>query len=100
MICRTAIFVLTVVGIYSCAPSTGVDSDKSTVIVDDIARTRIDSTLESLVNAGRIAGVSALIWEKNKEVYFNAFGYADREANVAMDRNTIVRIYSMTKPVT
>jgi CubicO group peptidase (beta-lactamase class C family) len=28
------------------------------------------------------------------------FGYADREAKIPMDRNTIVRIYSMTKPVT
>jgi len=41
-----------------------------------------------------------LIFEKNKEVYYNAFGYADRESKLPMDRNTIVRIYSMTKPIT
>jgi len=45
-------------------------------------------------------GISALIFEKGKEVYFNAVGFADREANTPMDRNTIVRIYSMTKPIT
>ena len=100
MTSRISIFLFAATWISSCAPSSTTERGKSTVIVDDIARTRIDSTLESLVNAGRIAGVSALIWEKNKEVYFNAFGYADREANVAMDRNTIVRIYSMTKPLT
>ena len=69
-------------------------------VVNDVARARIDSTLKSMVESGRNAGVSALIWEKNKEVYFNAFGFADREAHVPMDRNTIVRIFSMTKPIT
>ncbi len=70
------------------------------LIINDQAKARLDSTLNALVSSGRIAGVSALIFEKNKEVYFNAFGYADREASKAMDRNTRVRIYSMTKPVT
>jgi len=65
-----------------------------------MAKARIDSTLRSFVNAGQVAGVSALIFEKNQEVYYNAFGAADREAKVPMDRKTIVRIYSMTKPVT
>jgi CubicO group peptidase (beta-lactamase class C family) len=69
-------------------------------IIDNTAKARIDSTLKSFVDAGNIAGVSAFIFEKNKEVYFNAFGYADREAKTLMDRNTIVRIYSMTKPIT
>jgi CubicO group peptidase (beta-lactamase class C family) len=72
----------------------------SRIIVDKSARARIDSTLKGFVDAGNIAGVSALIFEKNKEVYYNAFGYADREAKRPMDRNTIVRIYSMTKPIT
>ncbi|MGZ3924803.1 MAG: serine hydrolase domain-containing protein [Flavisolibacter sp.] len=70
------------------------------IIVDKTAKARIDSTLKSFVDAGSIAGVSALIFEKNKEVYYNAFGYANRDAKVPMDRNTIVRIYSMTKPIT
>lgn len=69
-------------------------------IVNTAAKARIDSTLQSLVSSGSIAGASALIYEKDQEVYFNAFGYADREAEVPMDRNTIVRIYSMTKPIT
>lgn len=69
-------------------------------IINDATKARIDSTLKGLVEANSIAGVSALIFEKNKEVYFNAFGYADREANTKMDRNTVVRIYSMTKPIT
>lgn len=69
-------------------------------IIDKAARARIDDVLKNYVDSGNVAGVSALIYEKGKEVYHNAFGFADREAKVPMDRNTIVRIYSMTKPVT
>lgn len=69
-------------------------------IVHESVKARIDSTLKSFIDSGKVAGVSALIFEKNKEVYFKAFGFADRESKIPMDRNTIVRIYSMTKPVT
>jgi|SRR5687767_4030717 len=71
-----------------------------TDIINKSAKARIDATLKNYVDSGKVVGASALIFEKGKEVYYNAFGYADREAKTPMDRNTIVRIYSMTKPVT
>lgn len=67
------------------------------VRIDDA---RIDSTLQSFVDAGSIAGVSALVFHNGREEYFGAFGMADREAGRAMARNTIATIFSMTKPVT
>ena len=91
----SVIFVAALV-FHSCSAYTS----ESALVVDSSARARIDSTLESFVEGGTIAGVSALIYEKNKEVYFNAFGFADREAKVPMSRNTIVQIFSMTKPIT
>ena len=69
-------------------------------IIDEAAISRLDSTLKSYVDTGTIAGISTLIYEKDKEVYYNAFGYADREKQSPMARNTIVQIYSMTKPIT
>lgn len=69
-------------------------------IIDETAIARIDSTLQSFVATGAAAGVSALIYEDGEEVYFNAVGQADREAGVPMARNTLVQIYSMTKPIT
>jgi CubicO group peptidase (beta-lactamase class C family) len=69
-------------------------------VVDGTAKARIDSTLRAFVSDGKIAGVSALVYEKGEEVYFNAFGMADREANRPMKRDAIVQIFSMTKPVT
>ncbi len=77
-----------------------VSAGDPALVVDSIVAARICSTLGNFVESGKIAGVSALIYEKNKEVYFNAFGFADREAKVPMSRNTIVQIFSMTKPIT
>lgn len=61
---------------------------------------QITETLRGFVQEGKVVGISALIYQRNKEVYFGAFGYADREAKRAMNRNTLVKIYSMTKPIT
>jgi CubicO group peptidase (beta-lactamase class C family) len=75
-------------------------SQTGTITGTNAVKQRIDATLRNLIDSGKIAGVSALVFEKGKETYFGAFGNADREKNVSMDRNTIVRIFSMTKPVT
>jgi CubicO group peptidase (beta-lactamase class C family) len=69
-------------------------------IINETDVKRLDSTLQSYAESGKISGVSALVFEKGKEVYSNAFGYADREAKTPMARNTIALIYSMTKPIT
>ncbi len=60
----------------------------------------IDSALKAMVDDKRLIGVSALVFERGQEAYFGAFGLADRENNKPMTRDTIVQIFSMTKPVT
>jgi CubicO group peptidase (beta-lactamase class C family) len=60
----------------------------------------IDAALKALVDDQRIIGVSALVYERGREAYFGAFGLADRENGKPMARDTIVQIFSMTKPVT
>jgi CubicO group peptidase (beta-lactamase class C family) len=92
---------VSLIATFSCkSPEQKEQASADTLIINNAAKARLDSTLKSLVDSGRIAGVSALIFEKNKEVYYNAFGMADREKSIPMDRNTLVRIFSMTKPVT
>lgn len=86
----TGILIMTL----ACSPS----SDQP--VIDAVATARIDSTLQSFVELNRVGGASALIIENGKEVYFNAFGYADRNDGTKMNRNTIVQIFSMTKPIT
>jgi CubicO group peptidase (beta-lactamase class C family) len=60
----------------------------------------IDAALKRLVDERKLVGVSALVNERGKEVYFGAFGHADRENGVPMARDTVAQIFSMTKPVT
>jgi CubicO group peptidase (beta-lactamase class C family) len=60
----------------------------------------IDAALKAMVDDKKIVGVSALVYERGKESYFGAFGDADRENAKPMARDTIVQIFSMTKPVT
>lgn len=60
----------------------------------------IDAALKSLVDSQKIVGVSGLVYQGGREVYFGAFGFADRENNKPMARDTIAQIWSMTKPVT
>ncbi len=61
---------------------------------------RISAALDAMVNDGRAAGVSALVWHGGREAYFGAAGFADREGGRKMTRDAIAQIYSMTKPVT
>lgn len=92
--------VLFLVVLFLLATAFQRSADPQPPIVNKSVKARIDAVLKGFVDSGQVAGVSALIFENNKEVYYNAFGYADLEAKVPMDRNTLVRIYSMTKPVT
>ena len=80
--------------------SCGQQEASSQLILDEAATTRIDTLLRGMVQSGKLAGASAIVWEKGAERYFGAFGMADRDANIEMSRNTIARIYSMTKPIT
>ncbi|MFC4095308.1 serine hydrolase domain-containing protein [Euzebyella saccharophila] len=84
----------------SCKETKTEKAPKEDFIVTDSVTQRIDATLKSFVDSGNIAGVSALIFEKDKEVYFNALGHANIAENQPMERSTIVQIYSMTKPIT
>ncbi len=61
---------------------------------------RIGDALTRMVADGRAAGASVLVWKDGREVHFGSAGYADREVQRPMTRDTIAQIYSMTKPVT
>lgn len=65
-----------------------------------IDKARIDAALAQMIASDRAAGVSALVWQDGREVYYGSAGFADRAANRPMARDTIAQIYSMTKPVT
>ncbi|BBY66537.1 hypothetical protein MHEL_47800 [Mycolicibacterium helvum] len=52
------------------------------------------------VDAGLLAGAVTLVWQRGNIVQVNEIGYRDVEAELPVQRDTIFRIASMTKPVT
>ena len=61
---------------------------------------RIDGWLAKQVDSGKLPGVSVAVARAGQVVYFNAAGHSDIARGTKMDADTIVRIYSMTKPLT
>lgn len=58
-----------------------------------------DLILHSIAS-GEVMGANFLITKGNEELVYAQAGMADREAEKPIERNTIFRLYSMTKPVT
>ena len=60
----------------------------------------MNQVLKKEVEAGNLPGASALVLHNGKEIYYGAYGLADKEKGQPMQRDTIIRLFSMTKPVT
>lgn len=61
---------------------------------------RIDGFIQSLIDAGELAGAVTLTARHGKTVRVNAMGKKDIESGEDLRPDTIFRIFSMTKPVT
>ncbi len=61
---------------------------------------RIDGWMDALVSSGKLPCVGVSIARRGRLAYQRCTGLADIERNVAMTPETIMRIYSMTKPIT
>ncbi|KEJ88177.1 serine hydrolase domain-containing protein [Sulfitobacter donghicola] len=61
---------------------------------------RIGGWMQSYVDRKRFAGASVLIAQGGKEVYYHDCGLRDVAQAAPWQRDTVARIYSMTKPVT
>ena len=55
--------------------------------------------LQQIVNSGQLAGAATLVW-KNGAARTTCFGWRDIERKLPVERDTIFRIASMTKPIT
>jgi len=62
--------------------------------------TRLNDGMKSLVDQGRLAGVVTMVARHGKVIEFEATGKRDIAANLPMQKDSIFRIYSMSKPIT
>ncbi len=92
------IMLASVFGLGACAtlPTSNVTSASS--FSPDCQA--IGGFLASVVTEGRTVGASTLIWQGGREVCFENAGLSSREDNRPFARDTLVQIFSMTKPVT
>ena len=60
---------------------------------------RIGDTFRKEIDQGKLAGAVFLVARKGKLVYSEAIGFQDKEAGKPMAKDSIFRIYSMTKPL-
>jgi CubicO group peptidase (beta-lactamase class C family) len=61
---------------------------------------QLRSGMKELVDQGRLAGVVTMVSRHGKVVEFDASGKRDIAANAPMQKDSIFRIYSMSKPIT
>src|SRR5271167_4875242 len=63
------------------------------------ALARLGKVLSNEVASGRVPGAVALIARRGRIAYFESFGRRDPAGGAPMARESIFRIYSMTKPI-
>jgi len=61
---------------------------------------RIEANMKRLVDEKQVAGLVTLLERRGKVVHFNAVGVQDVRKSDPLQKDSIFRIYSMTKPVT
>jgi len=60
---------------------------------------RLTDTLRGEIERGRVPGAVALVARRGRIAYFESLGVRDPASGAPMHKDTIFRIYSMTKPI-
>ena len=77
-----------------------VETDPAAVGLDATRLTRIGSRLQRYVDDELLPGWLVAVARKGKVAYLETYGHRDREADLPMQADTMVRMASMTKPIT
>src|SRR5262245_43240472 len=60
----------------------------------------IERAIGTVVDDGELAGAVSLVWRNGDVVQSAAVGWRNMEAGLPMERDTLFRIASMSKPIT
>lgn len=69
----------------------------------NVAQVNLDANTDSVsaaIDAGLLAGAVTLVWQDGKVLQVNELGHRDVDSALPMQRDTVFRIASMSKPVT
>ena len=93
---RDNVWFLRVLSIVSLGLMASLASAKASA--DKFARIR--PVVQNMIDTKMIAGAVVMVSHQNQTVYFEAQGQRDVEERLPMTKDTLFRIYSMSKPVT
>lgn len=68
--------------------------------MDQNAISQLKKSLRKSIDNQDLAGANMLVFKKGEEIFYHEDGFADIEAGLPIQRDSIFRLYSMTKPVT
>ncbi len=103
---RTPLIVLLLTGALALGPALGAGQpalpagkpESAGMSAERLAR--LPEGMKSLVEQGRLAGVVTMVARHGKVVEFEAAGKRNIAADLPMQKDSIFRIYSMSKPIT
>ncbi len=92
-------------GLVVLAPLSALAAPLPSVAPDRVGLTtsglsELDAKMESYITDGKLAGIVVLIAREGKVAHAGVYGKADIEAKQPMRRDSLFRVYSMTKPIT
>jgi len=90
--------LLASVFLFSSACTTDAPNPEPSLV--QRAKSEIDSIAHASVDRGFAPGVVAIVYEQGDEAHSVVYGDSNIETEKAISRDSLFRIYSMTKPVT
>lgn len=69
-------------------------------MLQDQTKLVIKERLKSAINSNEFAGANIMVLESGKEIFYHESGLANIEKKQPIERNSLFRLYSLTKPVT
>lgn len=94
---RRILSVVLALAVVSCGP---VPAPPAAHGLSEARLERLTAAMARSVAAGEVAGLVTFVARRGQVAHHEAFGHQDREAGIAMARDSIFRIASMTKAVT
>jgi CubicO group peptidase (beta-lactamase class C family) len=92
-------FVAALLTALACAAQGLPTAAPETVGMSGPRLARISEAFSKEIDAGKLPGAVVLVARKGKLVYADAVGFQDKAAGIPMAKDSIFRIYSMTKPL-
>jgi len=69
-------------------------------MLEPIITNQLKKTLKASIDNKEIAGANFMVIKEGNEVFYHEDGLADIESGRPMARDSIFRLYSLTKPIT